>query len=376
MACGGDKLSDPCTNNAKEGIVGLMKRLAVGFVVITLVTALTSGLGARSAAAAEFAYGQEVSVSTDFLNLRSGSSLDSAVIDVLPYGTTGTIAAGPFFADGYDWYYLNLGSQQGWVAGEFLAAADSSGGDSNGPRFNRGDGVRVTALSLNVRDAPGLSGSVYTTVPEGTVFTIASDPTPADGYTWYQVHSFGVALPLDGNLGWVAGEFLAFDPGVSGCEGRGPCPTGLEPGDGVRVVTDALNFRDAPGLSSNVAAVLDQGTVGVVAEGLTYLDGYVWIAITTNTHGTGWVARDFIVGDPSVVGAPEFAAGTMVQVTGGALNLRSLPTLASDVEAVMADGATLTVADGPILSDGYTWYQVTSDQYGTGWVAGEFLAEL
>ena len=72
--------------------MGLVKRLIVGVLVATLVMAAVPGFGAQLAAAQEFSYGQEVFVNTDFLNLRDGSSLDSAVIDVLPYGTTGTIA--------------------------------------------------------------------------------------------------------------------------------------------------------------------------------------------------------------------------------------------------------------------------------------------
>ena len=360
------------TDTFKEDNVGLMKRLGVGVLIAGMVLALGPRSGVTARSAQDYAINQTVSVNVDALNLRANPRLDGVVLSVLGFGTTGTVVDAPVTADGYTWYAITVGDLQGWVASAFLVAADDGG--ANAPDFEGGDGVRVTALSLNVRDAPGLDGTVFTTVSEGTVFAIASLPTPADGFTWYLVHSLGIALPLDGNLGWVAAEFLAFDPGVTGCEGRGPCPTGLEPGDGARVVTNTLNFRDAPGLSSNVIAVLDQGTVGVVAEGRDYLDGYGWIAITTNAHGTGWVARDFIVGDPSVVGSPEFAAGTSVQVIGGALNLRSGPTIDNDVEAMIADGATLTVEDGPILSDGYTWYRVTSDAYGTGWAAGEFLS--
>lgn len=361
------------TDTFKEDLVELTKRLIVGVIIATLMSSLVPGLGVSAESAQDYAVNETVSVNVDALNLRANPRLDGNVLSVLSFGTTGVVVDAPVDADGYRWYAITVGDLQGWIASAFLIATGSGGDGGVDPGFDMGDGVRVTALSLNVRTTPGLDGTVFATYYEGETFSVLSEPVARDGYTWYQLFNFGFPLSPSGEAGWVAGEFLAFDPGVSLCEGQGPCPTGLEPGDGARVVTNALNLRDAPGLASNVVAVLDQGTVGVIAEGLTFLDGYAWIAITTNANGTGWVARDFIVGDPSVVGSPEFAAGTAVEVTGGALNLRSGPTIANDVEAVMADGTTLTVEDGPILSDGYAWYQVTSDTYGTGWAAGEFL---
>lgn len=140
----------------------LMKQMVRGLVVVSLLAALTAGPGARSAAVAEFTYGQEVSVNADFLNLRSGSSLDSAVIDVLPYGTTGIISAGPFFADGYDWYYLNVGSQQGWVAGGFLSANTGNGGG-----WPVGTTLEVASGPLNLRCCHGIGTTI-----EGTLAVV------------------------------------------------------------------------------------------------------------------------------------------------------------------------------------------------------------
>jgi uncharacterized protein YgiM (DUF1202 family) len=346
----------------------IMKRilhLFTGIVVASL--ALLIG-AAAPAAAQEYAPSQAVFVDTDGLNFRSDPGLDGEVVDLLPFGTEGTVVDGPVEEDGYSWYELDLDNGgSGWVAGGFLSPVSGAGA------FGLGDGVRVTAGVLHVRDEPSLSGTVTTSVTEGTTFTVADGPTEADGYTWYQVHSLGVALPLEGNLGWVAGEFLVYDPAVTGCEGQGPCPTGLEPGDGIRVAADALNLRADAELSSDVMAVLPQGTQGVVTDGPTNGEDYVWIEVDTDSYGEGWIARDFVVADPSAGGAPEFSAGTEVEVVDGELNLRSDSTLAADVVAVMADGTPLTVTDGPVLSDGYTWYEVTSDEYGIGWAAGEFL---
>jgi uncharacterized protein YgiM (DUF1202 family) len=239
--------------------------------------------------------------------------------------------------------------------------------------FAPGDGVRVIDGALNVREGPGLDRVVFTVVPDGTAFTIADGPVDASGYTWYAVHSLAITLPLEDNIGWVAGEFLVFDPAVTGCEGQGPCPAPLAPGAGIRVVTDRLNLRAGAGLEAAVLTVILEGTTGLVIDEASFDDGYVWIPIDTDA-GDGWVARDFIVADPGAGGAPSFDEGNAVHVIDGALNLRRSPALDAEVIAVMADGTSLTVEDGPVAGDGYTWYEVTSDDYGSGWAAGEFLA--
>lgn len=314
-------------------------------------------------------------VATDLLNLRTGPGLEYATVAQYEAGTGLMLAAPPVAADGYDWYAVVLPDRPspGWVAGSYVTFSGGDGGA--GGEFEPGDGVRVAEGPINVRYEPGLDGEVFITVAEGAIFTIASDPTSADGYTWYKVHSFGMALPLSGNVGWVAGEFLAYDAGVTGCEGQGPCPTGLAVGDGIRVITDALNLRDAPGLDGAVLAVLPTGAEGVIddiADGL--IDGHVWLAITT-AEGSGWVAREFVVADAGAGGAPEFAVGDEAVVTDGALNLRDGPGLARDVVDVMADGAVVTIDDGPVMSDGFAWYRVITEENVEGWAAGEFLAE-
>jgi hypothetical protein len=351
-----------------------LMRLAATAALVLLVAAGTSGqiVTPRTAVAAQFSSGEIVRVVDGSLNLRTEPGLDAEVVRVLPDGFVLTVADGPESADGYDWYQVTSSGDvavDGWVVGDFLEPAP-------GGEFPQGTGVRVVGGSLNVRDAPSLSGNVFTTVPEGTTFT-AGDPTFADGYTWYKVHSFGIVLPLPSNQGWVAGDFLVADPGVTGCEGQGPCPSGLGIGDGIRVVTDSLNLRDAPVLDAAVVAVLPTGVQGVVLEFADNTSGgHAWLRVETVDYGSGWVARDFVVADPSANGGPEFSIGSTVQVVDGTLKLRASATLAADVLNVMADGTILTVENGPVVSDGYTWYRVSSDAYGTGWAAGEYLAPV
>jgi uncharacterized protein YgiM (DUF1202 family) len=66
--------------------------------------------------------GDNVTVTTDHLNVRSGPGTGYAVIDSLNTGDRGVVLDGPTSANGYTWYEINysFGGYSGWVAGEYL----------------------------------------------------------------------------------------------------------------------------------------------------------------------------------------------------------------------------------------------------------------
>lgn len=86
-----------------------------GWVAGDFLALATSGGG--------FAIGDNVSVTSDSLNVRSGPGTGYAVIDLLYAGDRGVVLDGPVNADGYTWYQVNYsyGGYVGWLAGEYLA---------------------------------------------------------------------------------------------------------------------------------------------------------------------------------------------------------------------------------------------------------------
>jgi uncharacterized protein YgiM (DUF1202 family) len=152
-----------------------------------------------------FIIGDWVFVNAINLNLRTGPGLDADIETVVPLGTDFTIVAGATNADGYDWYEVSNSSVYGtgWAAGEFLETGGSGGGT-----FEFGDAV-ITADVLNVREGPGFDAAIFRTASVGETFEITSTGPILDGYTWYEVSSSSEDMPLSGNQGWVAGEFLA-----------------------------------------------------------------------------------------------------------------------------------------------------------------------
>jgi hypothetical protein len=164
-----------------------------------------------------------------------------------------------------------------------------------------------------------------------------------------------------------------------------------------------LNLRSSPAIApGNVIATLPIGTVGTVTGFPQFSGGNTWYPVTMPGFGSGWVAGQYLVPvsqsptptrTPTVALTPTatrtvvtastatpttipggFSPGTDVIVSPYRLNLRSSPEIASgNVIAVMPIGTTGTVTGFPQIAGGYTWYPVTMDGFGSGWVAGNYL---
>ncbi len=58
------------------------------------------------------------------------------------------------------------------------------------------------------------------------------------------------------------------------------------------------------------------------------------------------------------------------------LRMRAGPGLTQEMVATLADGARLSVLDGPESADGYTWWKVQTEDGQQGWVAGNWLVPV
>jgi uncharacterized protein YgiM (DUF1202 family) len=149
----------------------------------------------------QFPLGTDVYVDTDLLNLRSGPSLSNSVLGLYASGAHAVVIDAPVAADGYTWYKVEVSSDGaiGWFAGSALA----KGSGSPAPRTDR---IRVTDGPVNLRTAPGLSGSVIRTLPTGEGGDLWSLETPSvDGYTWVKIRA-----DSSQDIGWVAGSFIKY----------------------------------------------------------------------------------------------------------------------------------------------------------------------
>ncbi len=128
------------------------------------------------------------------------------------------------------------------------------GGTPPAAKFVAGDTVKVTA-GLYLRTGAGSGYSVITTMPTGTVCTVVSGPTVANGYSWYK-------LSTPYGQGWAAGEYLAKTSG-----GTTPPPVAtFVAGDKVKV-TAGLYLRTGPGTGYGVIVTMPTGTVCTIVSG-------------------------------------------------------------------------------------------------------------
>jgi uncharacterized protein YgiM (DUF1202 family) len=251
-----------------------------------LIASLVLGVSTHSATpvqAQEFAAGDGVVVFADMLNVRSASGLSADIKTVVPSGTTFSITSGPVAEDGYDWYFVSYtsGNGTGWVAGEYLTL---SGVETS---YTIGDMVFINSDAVNFRRGAGLDAGIFTQVPLGTEFTIASGATTVDGYDWYEVSNV-----TGYGTGWVAGEFL--DLGGSGGGADQFVSTD-------RVVATAfLNIRNGAGMDATIFRTAHAGEDFAIMSGPSFVDGFTWYLVASSTEemplsgDTGWVAGEFL----------------------------------------------------------------------------------
>lgn len=293
--------------------------------------------------------GDRATVTDGPVNLRSAAGTGNPVVTVLQTGDSLSITGGPATSDGYTWYAVRTAnSNTGWVASDFLQKTG----------YSTGDVVFVNTDSLNVRSDAGLNTTVLDTVFQGTSAVITGGPTSADGSDWYKIDVSGVVS------GWVDGQFLA----LSGADPVNPPSGSFSSGDWIFVTDPPLNLRDAPSTSGSVLASLSDGDGMLVLSETTQADGYAWNQVE-NDGLTGYIASEYVSGG--------FALGEVAVVADGPINLRSAAGASNDILASLAQGAQVSVLNvNPQVIDGVYWFQVTTTESVTGWVAGRYLGPV
>lgn len=154
--------------------------------------------------------------------------------------------------------------------------------------------------------------------------------------------------------------------------------TVLAVGQPARVVAPAgLNLRDRPSAAGALLLQLGTGVKVTVLEGPQSADSFTWWKVDDGQGNIGWVAeRDADtewlspkLGQAQPANRPP-RVGDRVQVTTDQLTIRVVPGTDGAIVARARDGQQFTVLAGPQSADGYTWYQIRSDDGAVeGWAA-------
>jgi uncharacterized protein YgiM (DUF1202 family) len=304
-----------------------------------------------------FVVGDAVEVSDpEGLKLRAAPSTESPKITSLFTGTRGAVVDGPKAADGFVWLQIQTAEGTGWAAEEFLGEAPWATPPK--AKFAAGAEVVVDTDSLNLREKPGATQKVITSLGTGIGAKVIDGPETANNMNWYK-------LETEHGTGWSIETFLA--PASETSTERE-----FETGARVYVSTDALNLRKKPGTEQGVVTVLRTNDSGKIVDGPVEKDGYIWYQVES-VAGTGWGASQFIGKGAADPGSSGFSTGDAVYVDTDILNVRTKASLSAATVTALTTDESATVTGNPIEAEGFTWVKVRTDN-GEGWCVINYLS--
>lgn len=286
----------------------------------------------------------------DGLNLRSDASTGTGTVASLSPGTMGMVVEGPRLNDRLTWLRVRTTDVTGWCVEEYLD--ESPVLVRFAPTFAAGDTVQVDTDALNLRERPEVDGTVIATLGPGAVGTVVSTSETVDTLNWVQ-------LDTEYGRGWCVDLFLAESQ-------VGPAKRLPELNDTVYVDTDGVNLRAAPEIDSRVDVILLSGETGTVVDGPRDADGHSWYRLES-ARGAGWAASRYLaVGRPDPTNPARIAIGDEVGLSTDGINVRADATLSARVIRILLAGDVVTVSDGPVRAEGYSWFKLATD-LGEGW---------
>lgn len=160
-----------------------------------------------------------------------------------------------------------------------------------------------------------------------------------------------------------------------------PAGTVLAPGQPARVTAPGgLNYRESPSAGARLAGQFGTGQLVTILEGPVQADNFIWWRIDDGQGNFGWAAQgdgatEWIsprLGEARPANRPP-RVGDRVVVTmpqGGQLSVRATPGTNAQLLIRVNPGQQYTVMAGPQSANGFTWYQIRSDDGSVeGWAA-------
>ncbi|TQK73560.1 N-acetylmuramoyl-L-alanine amidase [Brevibacillus sp. AG162] len=349
----------------------ISERMSIVFVrqkilrsLLTVVCAISLPVSAAWAAGS-------VQVTVDKLNVRSGPSLQDAIVTTLPNKTVL-----PVISSKNDWIQVKLpNGQSGWVANWLVSTQQQQQPQQQKPATASAKQVESTTTNLNVRSGPGQTYAVVQTINPGTRYHIVQKSGE-----WIEIQLNA------GTKGWVA-NWLVKEVGAG--QAVSPPSTGITPpttnpaGSGSQPKPPAVQGASLTlDFAPYVYATPDASTPAIgqlhAGEKITVLNRQNgWIQFPYDGVNA-WLSTDQTnpnTGQPTLpengngstqpqTGQPSSSSQSATVKTDG-LNLRSEPNTTSAIQATLPVGSKLTV-----LEKQGDWYRVNTAAGKAGWVAG------
>jgi hypothetical protein len=241
---------------------------------------------------------------------------------------------------------------------------------------------------LFVYTEPSYDADVLEAALGGTTVTVLGGPEETDGDIWWQIRTVSdtegwVPLFQDGVQTLVGDELsrtalaTATPTAVTSGNTSAPPSSELSVGDTVviggqgRVVTIHAEPDDDADIVEAVVSGFSLDIVGEAEE----VEGVIWWEVESVSGNRGWVPS-MVDGAPTFTGPSRMTGSGNVIAIGadvtviveGFLLVYAEPSLASEVIEAKTSGLTVTVLDGPQMSDEGTWWQVQTLGGVDGWV--------
>ncbi|MCA1063526.1 SH3 domain-containing protein [Rossellomorea aquimaris] len=281
-----------------------------------------------------YAESGKVTISASTLNVRTGPGLSYPVLKKVHKGEEYRIVDTQ-----KDWYKVDTGSGEGWVA-EWLVSVESSSGEAS--RMSEG---QVNTDGLRVRTGPDTSEEVVTVLNSGDHVTVRE----AEG-DW-------LFVKWDNGSGWVHRQYVT--EGSSGSS-----PTKKRKNEQGIITDNSLNVRTSPSLQSQVLGVLNKGDQVEVTGSVSG-----WYEITFGSD-KAWVSEKYVEFSPSSTEEPASPSSSDLIgiITVHSLNVRDQTSLNGRVVGKVSKGEKY-----PILQEENNWYQIKLSDGKKGWVAGWYV---
>ena len=277
----------------------------------------------------------KIAITMENLNLRDKASTSGRILTTIPKGKTVTILSEK---DENGWYKVSYDGKTGYVSRSYLTTSNST------PAVSK---TGTATENLNLRDQPGTSGKILTTIPKGKTVTILSEK---DENGWYKV-SYG------GKTGYVSGSYLTTSPSGS---------TTITTKTGT--ATENLNLRNQASLSGKILTTIPKGkTVTILSE----KDENGWYKVSYDGK-TGYAISNYIKEGDSNSESTESTPSTPVPIEGQPtenLNLRDQPSTSGKILTTIPKGKTVTILSEKNANG---WYKVSYNGK-TGYVSGSYF---
>ncbi len=207
----------------------------------------------------EKGFAEETAKITNTLNVRSGPSLTSSVLQQVHSGETL-----PIIGNSGEWFEVRLDSEEtGWIAGWLITTIENTETPSV---------VEPIVSDLQIRSGPSEANRVIGSTKPGETWQVSKTKG-----NWTAIH-------YHDRIGWVANWLVEeVKEASSTSEQQDTKPIKKE------VVASVLNVREQPGVDSTILTQLPNGTV---VSDLKQLGK--WSLIQYNNGETGWVDRTYL----------------------------------------------------------------------------------